>query len=108
MAARRSAGLNSPDRSPTRVFLAFAPFVRLPVRNITAYRDGVAGVPVLGDEDAMGAFLHGMLTGDLDGGVQVVFNGVGVVGGNFRSLWTVRVMFTGAARSPTGKVICAR
>lgn len=45
----------------------------LPVGDIAAYSDGVAGVSVLGYEDAVAAFLHGVFGGDFYGGVQVVF-----------------------------------
>jgi hypothetical protein len=40
--------------------------VRLPVGDITAYSDRVAGVSVLGNEDAMAAFLHSLFAGDSD------------------------------------------
>jgi hypothetical protein len=40
---------------------------------------------VLGDEDAVAAFLHGECPGDLHRGVQVVFDGVRVVGGDFQN-----------------------
>jgi len=62
----------------------FAPFVCLPVGDLAAYSDGVAGVAVLGNEDAVAAFLHGLFAGDFYGGVQVVFDGVRVVGGDFQ------------------------
>src|SRR5688500_8211382 len=54
------------------------------VGDIAAYSDGVAGISVLSDEDAVAAFLHGVFAGDLYGGVQVIFDGVRVVGGDFQ------------------------
>jgi hypothetical protein len=46
--------------------------VCLPVGDVAADGDGVAAVAVLGDEDAVTTFLHGVFAGDLHGSVQVV------------------------------------
>ena len=62
----------------------FAAFVGLAERDVTADRDGVAAVAVLGDQDPVAAFLHGVFAGHVHGGIEVVFNGVGVVGGDFQ------------------------
>jgi hypothetical protein len=55
--------------------------VRLSVGNVAADGDGVRGVSVQGIEDAVAASLHGLCAGDVDGGVQMVFEGVRIVGG---------------------------
>lgn len=42
-----------------------APLVSLPVGETAAYSDGVAGVSVLANENAVMAFLHGLFAGDV-------------------------------------------
>ena len=53
-----------------------APFVGLSVGDVAADGDGVGGVVVPGDQDAVPALLHGPGAGDGLGGVEVVFEGV--------------------------------
>ncbi len=65
----------------SRVLTAFA---GLSVGDLAADGDGIAGVAVLCDQDAVAGFLHGLFAGDLHRGVQVVLDGLGVVGGDFQ------------------------
>jgi hypothetical protein len=58
-----------------RVFRYFAQFVGLSVWDVAADGDCVCGVAVLGDQDALSAFPHGLRAHDVYGGVQVAFYG---------------------------------
>lgn len=66
-----------------RALPEFSAFVCLAEGDVAADGDGVAGIAVLGDQDPMAALLYGVLADHVHGDIEVVFNGVRVVGGDF-------------------------